>query len=139
MVCFRDGSVIAQLSPPDMRLPIQYALCYPERAASNFARADFSQLGSLSFALPDRRAFPALDLCCAAHAWGGNAGAILNGADEAAVGLFLAGRIAFTDICDLVSGALREVRHIENLSINDIFESDARARAYVIDTANANI
>jgi len=98
MVEFVDGSVIAQLSPPDMKLPIQYALTYPERAAGISPRMDFSQACSLEFFPPDREAFPALDLGFEVARRGGTCGAVLNAANEVAVQRFLDGELAFLDI-----------------------------------------
>jgi len=95
---FRDGSVMAQLSPPDMRLPIQYALTYPERISGPARRLDWSRLKTLNFKLADRDCFPALDLGFAVARRGGSAGAALNAANEAAVGRFLASTLRFCDI-----------------------------------------
>ena len=95
---FVDGSVVAQLSPPDMRLPIQIALLHPDRVAGPAARLDWAALQTLHFEPADRAAFPALDLGFEVAAAGGTAGAALNGANEAAVAAFLAGKMRFTDI-----------------------------------------
>ena len=95
---FRDGSVLAQLSPPDMRLPVQVALLHPERVPGPAARLDWGALRNLSFEPPDFDAFPALALGFEVAAKGGTAGAALNGANEAAVAAFLAGKMEFTDI-----------------------------------------
>ncbi len=95
---FLDGSVLAQLSPPDMRLPIQYALTYPERVAGPARKLDWQQLSALRFEQPDRDTFPALDLGFEVAARGGTCGAVLNAANEAAVERFLGGSLAFLDI-----------------------------------------
>jgi 1-deoxy-D-xylulose-5-phosphate reductoisomerase len=95
---FRDGSVLAQLSPPDMRLPIQYALTYPERVPGPARRIDWSELGSWNFAQPDLDTFPALQLGYDVARQGGTCGAVLNAANEEAVGRFLAGQLGFLDI-----------------------------------------
>jgi 1-deoxy-D-xylulose-5-phosphate reductoisomerase len=95
---FTDGSVLAQLSPPDMRLPIQFALTYPDRVPGPARRLNWNELGCLHFEQPDREAFPALDLGFEVARRGGTCGAVLNAANEAAVGLFLAGELRFLDI-----------------------------------------
>jgi 1-deoxy-D-xylulose-5-phosphate reductoisomerase len=95
---FADGSVLAQLSPPDMRLPIQYALLYPERVAGPAKRLDWRSLEALRFEPPDRATFEALDLGFEVARRGGTCGAVLNAANEAAVGRFLAGSLGFLDI-----------------------------------------
>jgi 1-deoxy-D-xylulose-5-phosphate reductoisomerase len=95
---FRDGSVLAQLSPPDMRLPIQYALTYPERVPGPARKIDWSELGSWNFAQPDLDTFPALQLGYEVARQGGTCGAVLNAANEEAVGRFLAGQLGFLDI-----------------------------------------
>jgi 1-deoxy-D-xylulose-5-phosphate reductoisomerase len=95
---FADGSVLAQLSPPDMRLPIQYALLYPERVSGPAKRLDWHSLCGLRFEQPDRETFRALDLGFEVAARGGTTGAVLNAANEAAVGRFLAGGLGFLDI-----------------------------------------
>jgi 1-deoxy-D-xylulose-5-phosphate reductoisomerase len=98
MVEFVDGSVLAQLSPPDMRLPIQYALTYPRRLPSETPPLDRGRAWTLTLEVADRERFPALDLGFEVAAAGGTAGAVLNAANEEAVGLFLNGQIRFTDI-----------------------------------------
>jgi 1-deoxy-D-xylulose-5-phosphate reductoisomerase len=98
MVEFTDGSVVAQLSPPDMRLPIQYALCYPERLPCPAPRLDMSMAMSLDFEPADRARFPALELGYEVAGRGGTCGAVLNAANEVAVESFLAGAIRFPDI-----------------------------------------
>jgi len=95
---FADGSVLAQLSPPDMRLPIQYALTYPERVPGPAKRLDWQALTALRFEQPDRETFRALDLGYEVATRGGTCGAVLNAANEAAVGRFLAGGLGFLDI-----------------------------------------
>ena len=95
---FADGSVLAQVSPPDMRLPIQYALTYPERVSGPARRVDWRALSAFHFEQPDRETFPALDLGYEVAARGGTAGAVLNAANEAAVEAFLARRLPFLDI-----------------------------------------
>jgi len=104
---FVDGSVLAQLGPPDMRMPIQYALTYPERQPASWPRLDLAALGALRFEQPDLGRFPALGLGFEVARQGGTAGAVLSGADEVAVEAFLAGRIRFSDIVPVVDRVLR--------------------------------
>lgn len=129
LVEFRDGSVLAQMSPPDMRLPIQYAVDYPERKDSRRARLDLFSVGKLSFYPPDDETFPAMDLCREVMARGGNLGAAVNGANEAAVAAFLRGEIPFGQIYPRVERAARAVPFIEQPTLEDIFETDRLARA----------
>jgi 1-deoxy-D-xylulose-5-phosphate reductoisomerase len=128
LVEFVDGSVVAQLGPPDMRLPIQYALTYPERRPAPWPRLDLEALGRLHFEPPDRRRFPALDLGFEVVRRGGSLGAALSGADEAAVGAFLDGRILFTDIVPLVRRVLDAHRWVERPTLEDLRAADAWAR-----------
>ena len=109
MVEFRDGSVLAQLGKPDMRLPILWALAHPERPDWPEFRLDVADMSRLDFAVPDPARYPALALGWRAARAGGTAGAILNAADERAVELFLEGRVRFTDIASLVAAALDRV------------------------------
>jgi 1-deoxy-D-xylulose-5-phosphate reductoisomerase len=106
MVEFTDGAAIAQLSMPDMRLPIGYALAYPDRLERPFGAIDWATLGALTFEAPDRRAFPCLDLAVHAGRVGDLAPAWLNAANEVAVAAFLAGRIPWTAIAEVVAGTL---------------------------------
>lgn len=129
LVEFRDGSVLAQLSPPDMRLPIQYAVDYPERKDSRRARLDLCTVGKLSFYPPDDAVFPAMQLCREVMARGGNLSAAVNGANEAAVAAFLRGEIPFGQIYPRVERAARAVPFIEQPTLEDIFETDRLARA----------
>lgn len=132
LVEFVDGSVIAQMSPPDMRLPIQYALSYPERLAGPARRMDFSQAARLDFEPPDPDRFPALRLGDAAAARGGTAGAVLNAANEEAVRGFLDGAIAFTDIADICERLLDEHPYQAEPSLGDVLRLDAWARQEVV-------
>ncbi len=113
MVEFVDGSVKAQLSSPDMRLPISYALSYPERRRSVATHMDLANLGSLHFSVPDHDRFPLLNAAIEAGRQGGNAPAVLCGADDAVLELFLAGKITFPEIADLVLETLQEIEHQE--------------------------
>ena len=131
MVEFRDGAVIAQLGTPDMRLPIRYALTYPRRAASALPALDLLSCPPLTFAPPDLQAFPCLKLAMDCARTGGSSCAALNGANEAAVGLFLEERISFGQIPELVEHAVNTIPVILNPSLEDILETDRRARETV--------
>ncbi|MGH8023741.1 MAG: 1-deoxy-D-xylulose-5-phosphate reductoisomerase [Limisphaerales bacterium] len=128
MVEFVDGSVVAQLSTPDMCLPIQYALTYPERAASERVRTDFARLGQLTFEEPDSDRFPALSLARRAGEAGGTLPAVLNAANEVAVEAFVNGKISFPEITDRVQRTLDAHRVIDHPTLAQIFEADAWAR-----------
>ncbi len=131
MVQFVDGSVKAQLGLPDMRLPIQYALGYPERLANDFERMHLPKLSALSFFEPDTARFPALRLAYEALERGGTAPAILNAANEVAVAEFLAGTITFLDIPRILSAALEAMPVDDTPSLEDITAADKRTRDYV--------
>jgi|SRR5579864_1467623 len=131
MVEFIDGSVVAQLSPPDMRLPIQYALTYPERLASTCPRLNLTQPLALHFEPPDRETFPALDLGFEVMRRGGTAGAALNAANEAAVARFLAGSIGFLDIPRACRAVLDNHSFDPNPTLDDLWKVDAWARQEV--------
>ena len=131
LVEFRDGATLAQLSHPHMGLAIQYALDWPERYPTNRDKLNLVKANALTFYLPDETAFPALNLCRQTLTMGGTAGAILNGANEAAVAFFLAGKIAFPDITALAASALSAVPNVENPTLDDIFQADRAARAHV--------
>lgn len=129
LVEFRDGSVLAQLSPPDMRLPIQYAVDYPERQYAPRKRLDLASLAKLTFFAPDEETFPAMALCREVMEKGGNLGAAVNGANEVAVAAFLAGKIPFGKIYPTVERAAHAVPFIAHPTLNDIFETDRLVRA----------
>jgi 1-deoxy-D-xylulose-5-phosphate reductoisomerase len=128
LVEFIDGSVIAQLSPPDMRLPIQYALTYPERTEGLTARMDFRQALSLDFEPPDLDSFPALRLGFEVAQRGGTAGAVLNAANEMAVERFLAGDIRFSDIPRACEDVLNAHEYDPAPSLEGLLRSDCWAR-----------
>ena len=137
MVEFVDGSVIAQLSPPDMRLPIQYALAHPRRFDSPTRRFDFAQSMTLEFFPPDPDRFPAVRLGHEAAARGGTAGAVLNAANEAAVRGFLDGALRFTDIAEVCARVLDEHPFQPDPSLDDVRRIDAWARQEVVTWACA--
>ena len=132
MVEFVDGSVIAQLSPPDMRLPIQYALSYPERIDGPTRRFDFAQAMTLDFTPPDPDRFPAVRLGHEAATRGGTSGAVLNAANEEAVRGFLEGAIRFTDIAEVCARVLDEHPFQPDPSLDDVRRLDAWARQEVV-------
>ncbi|HAM35934.1 MAG TPA: 1-deoxy-D-xylulose-5-phosphate reductoisomerase [Elusimicrobia bacterium] len=126
---FSDGSVLAQMSPPDMRLPIQYALTYPERAVRVVERLDLAKAGELTFREPDFRRFPCLALARQAARDGGGMPAVLNAADEVAVEAFVAGRIRFTDIARVVERGMKAFRGSGRLpGFSEVVEIDQWAR-----------
>jgi 1-deoxy-D-xylulose-5-phosphate reductoisomerase len=129
IVQFTDGSMKAQMGLPDMKLPIQYAIAYPERIHADFPRFDFLKYPSLTFEQPDRRSFRCLDLAFEAMHRGGNAPCVLNGANEIAVKLFLEEKISFLQIPEVVEHAMNSVPFIDKPLLQDYFESDAAARA----------
>ena len=132
MVTFTDGATLAQLSPPDMRIPIQYAFTWPDRIKAEREVLDLASTGSLNFRKCDLRRFPCLGLVAEAYSRGGTAAAILSAADEIAVERFLSGEIKYTDIARLVSGAMENVRNIPAASIENIFAADAAARKFAV-------
>lgn len=131
MVEFEDGAVMAQMGTPDMRLPIQLAMTYPERTACPVEPLDLLTCGDLSFKAPDMQAFPCLQLARDCAKTGGTACPVMNGANEEAVNLFLRDKIRFYDIYDLVSRAVDTVPFIKNPTLEEILESDRLARQVV--------
>lgn len=129
-----DGAVIAQLGTPDMRLPIQYALTYPDRADNAFEHLSLTDIGTLTFEKPDTETFKCLPICIEAINEGGLAPTAVNGANEEAVALFLQGKIKFLQIADLVEKALAEVKNKRDFTLEDIFETDKAARKLVRDS-----
>ena len=132
LVEYRDGAILAQLGTPDMRLPIRYAMTHPERAESPAEPLDLLACPPLTFAQPDRDVFPCLRLAEEAAEEGGTACAILNGANEEAVGLFLAEKIGFSDIPRLVEAARAAVAVQQDPSLEDILAADQAARQAVL-------
>lgn len=128
LVEFVDGSCIAQLSPPDMRLPIQYALGFPERLPKMWDALDLIKLGSLTFERPRRENFPCLDLAYRAGKTGGTAPAVVNAANEAAVDLFLKGKIKFIEIAEIIEESLEAHKIVKNPEIEDLIEADRQTR-----------
>ena len=131
LVEFRDGAMLAQLGTPDMKLPIRYAMTYPYRAETPDRRLDLLSCGALTFSAPDMEAFPCLRIARQCAAAGGTACAILNGANEEAVRLFLAEKIGFYDISDLVAAARAAVPVTQTPSLEEILSADHAAREAV--------
>lgn len=131
MVEFVDNGVIAQLGAPDMRLPIQYALTYPNRLPMKNNELDFTKYPSLTFGEPDTDTFYALKLAYDALKDGGIKPTVFNSADEAAVELFMQGKISYLGISDAIAKAMSEIKNIENPTISDIWETDKLAREIV--------
>jgi len=131
LVEFCDGSVIAQMSPPDMRLPIQYALTFPNRLPCPAKRLNLHESGQLTFKKPDIERFPAIRLGFEVARKGGTAGAVLNAANEAAVDAFIAEKIGFTDIAELTERCLRSHKWIEKPDLAQLMQADNWARQQV--------
>ena len=129
LVEYCDNAIITQLGAPDMRLPIQYALTWPRRVTGPSDPLDLWNCGPLTFGSPDLDTFRCLALVLQAAKTGGTAGAILNGANEAAVALFLAGKIGFLEIANRVQRAMDTVPVVSDPSLEQILEADAAARA----------
>lgn len=130
MVQFRDGSLKAQMGLPDMRLPIQYALCYPYRLVNNFPRLDFSQLKELTFQQADFKTFRNLELAFDVLTHGGNMPCVLNAANEVAVEAFLQEQISFTQITSVIEKCLEKVSFIKKPCLEDYFETDNETRNF---------
>jgi len=133
MVEYGDNSVMAQLSQPDMRLPIQYALTYPNRAPALAPELDFTKMSTLTFEAPDTDAFPCLDVAMKTAGIKGTACAILNGANEAAVDLFLKHKLSFYGIYESVCSALANIGNIEDPTLEDIIAAGEAARRFVLE------
>ena len=128
LVCYRDGSLLAQLGSPDMRIPIAHTLAWPERMATRSPRLDLAALARLDFAEPDSVRFPALRLAREALRAGGGAATILNAANEVAVAAFLDRRIGFLDIAATVERVLERLGPRRAGSLDDVIALDTEAR-----------
>ncbi|MBQ0032968.1 MAG: 1-deoxy-D-xylulose-5-phosphate reductoisomerase, partial [bacterium] len=131
LVTFKDGSTMAQLCPPDMRVPIQYALTWPDRLPAERAKLDLAALGKLTFREPDPLRFPCLGLVRQACEMGGCATAVLAAADERAVDAFIKGKIKYTDIACAVADALAAAPKFEMTSLDAVFESARWVETYL--------
>lgn len=139
LVQFEDGSIKAQMGLPDMKLPIQYALFYPQRVASTFKRFDFAAYPSLTFEKPDITNFPAIQLAYDALKKGGNMACILNAANEVAVSAFLNDEIRFSDIPAIVEKCMHKVGFIQKPALQDYISSDAEARKEALSLTKTKI
>jgi len=128
LVEFVDGSVLAQLACPDMRIPLQFALTFPEREPAEWGRLDLAQVGKLHFGPLDRQRYPAVELAYAAARAGGTAPAVLNAADEVAVGWFLEGRLRFADIPRLIAVSLEEHTPVAGPTLEQLLAADREVR-----------
>lgn len=133
MVQFTDGSVTAQMSIPDMRLPIQYALSYPYRIELNTNRIDFAKLARLDFFAPDPESFPAIGIAYESIKKGGNTPCAMNAANEIAVASFLNGEISFTSITEIINEVLSKFSFIKAPTLDDIYETDKQARELALE------
>ena len=133
MVELVDGTVIAQLGVPDMGLPIQLALTYPQRCPSMFSRLDFTTLQSLSFEAPDYEKTPCLKLAMDCARLGGTAPCVMSAANEVAVGMFLRHQLGYNRIYDAAASAVEKVGVVKNPDLETILAADAAARAYVLE------
>jgi 1-deoxy-D-xylulose-5-phosphate reductoisomerase len=139
LVQFRDGSMKAQLGLPDMKLPIQYALAYPERLPTTWPRFDFRDYAALTFEPPDLETFRNLALALEAMQRGGNAPCVLNAANEVAVDAFLNGRVSFLGMSDLIGESLAKATFVPHPTLEDLQESDAEARRIASDLKPTDI
>ncbi|MHC1708467.1 MAG: 1-deoxy-D-xylulose-5-phosphate reductoisomerase [Bacteroidales bacterium] len=132
LVQFEDGSLKAQLGLPDMRIPILYALSYPERLKTDFPRFSFTEYPSLTFEAPDYKRFPSLQLVMDALERGGNIPCILNASNEIAVHAFLNGKVGFLEMSGLIEQCIADFPFIERPTADDFFNTDAEARALTL-------
>lgn len=136
LVQFQDGSLKAQLGLPDMKLPIQYALGYPQRLPADFTRFHFAQFPNLTFEAPDKETFRCLQLANDAMSAGGSLPCVMNAANEIAVALFLQDKIGYLEIAQLVESVMKHHTLIENPTLNDLFQTDNWSREAAMRLAN---
>lgn len=132
MVEFEDSAIMAQIGTPDMKVPIQYALTYPNRIKNNFKKLNFFEIGNLTFQKPNYELFPCLSYAFEAIKIGGTMPAVLNASNEIAVYKFLNGKIKFTDISKLIEKAMKEHNSIQNYTLDDVINVDKWAREYTL-------
>jgi 1-deoxy-D-xylulose-5-phosphate reductoisomerase len=130
MVQFEDGSIKAQMGLPDMKLPIQYAMAFPQRIPNQFPRCDFKKISTLNFEEPDLKTFRNLALAVDALNKGGNLPCIMNAANEIAVWAFLRNRVGFLDMTDIIEKTMSQIPFIAKPTLEEYFESDAEARNF---------
>ena len=128
MVQFEDGSVKAQMGLPDMKLPIQYALAYPQRIKNNFKRLDFKNYPNFTFEQPDYKTFKNLALAKDAMFKGGNAACVLNAANEIVVDAFLKNKIGFLEMSDIIEQCLEKITFVEKPSLQDYISCNTETR-----------
>jgi 1-deoxy-D-xylulose-5-phosphate reductoisomerase len=133
MVQFEDGSMKAQMGLPDMKLPIQYGLAFPQRIPNKFPRLDFRKYNTLTFEEPDLRTFRNLSLAMEALDKGGNLPAVMNAANEIAVYAFLRNRVNFLDMTDVIEKTMQKIPFIQHPTLEEYFESDGAARTHAAD------
>lgn len=133
MVQFTDGSLKAQMGLPDMKLPIQYAIAFPERIYNNYKRLDFKDFSKLSFEAPDSKTFRNLQLAIDAMKRGGNAPCVLNAANEVVVNAFLQNKVGFLEMSEMIEKTLESVAFIDNPTIDDYVETDREARSQAVE------
>ena len=136
MVQFKDGSIIAQLGEPDMRLPIQYALLYPKRIENTYPRFDFNKSNSLNFEEPSFKTFRNLKLAYQAGENEGNSPCILNASNEIVVSAFLNGKIKFLDMTNLIEDSLNKISYIASPNLEQLIETDLETRKYTLEKIN---
>ena len=136
MVQFNDGSIKGQMGLPDMKLPIQYAMAYPQRIQNNFPRFNFAKSSPMSFEPPDIKTFRNLGLAISAMHKGGNMPCILNAANELAVFGFLKNRIGFLDMTEIIERTIVEIPFIESPTLQDYFDTDEAARNFAATLIN---
>ncbi len=137
MVQFKDRSIMAQMSLPDMRMPIQYALSYPDRLSSETRPVNFFELSTLTFEKPDTKKFRNLGLACKSIETGGNMPCIMNAANEIAVELFLQEKIGFLQMSDLIEQTMSKTVFIQNPSLEDYIQTDAEARKIALEVSKS--
>lgn len=133
MVQFQDGSIKAQMGLPDMKLPIQYALSFPQRIPNNLPRCDFKKVKALTFEEPDIKTFRNLGLAIEALEKGGNLPCIMNAANEIAVYAFLKNRIGFLDMTDVIERTMQKISYIDKPTLEEYYDSDGEARSFAAD------
>jgi 1-deoxy-D-xylulose-5-phosphate reductoisomerase len=131
MVQFKDGGIMAQLGTPDMRLPIQYAIYYPERRYLDGDRVDFASLAGITFEKPDTDTFEGLKLAYEAGKVGGSTPTVFNAANELAVAMFLDKKIRFLDIYEIIKESMNSVKHIDNPSIEQILDVEKETYEFI--------
>ena len=137
MVEFYDGCVLAQLGLPDMRAPIQYAMTYPERSATDFGRIDFSQLKSLTFEQPDTETFVALSMAYEAGRKGNAFPCVFNAANEIAVNAFLAGEVGFLHISEVIRSSLKAFEPLDQVTLEELVRADGWARRHAAEAVKS--